>query len=69
MSDWSVFSDEGQIADFASRESAEAYAAELKADGDPHAYAGPECDDHEGQCAWWCEECNAECDDDDDDDE
>jgi hypothetical protein len=63
MSEWSVFSDEGQIADFGTREAAEAYASELRADGDPHAYAGPECRDHEGQCSWHCELCNAEAED------
>lgn len=57
--EWALFNDEGMLAAYGSQAKAEEAAIREKLE-DPHAYAGPICPDHEEQCQWYCEECDAE---------
>lgn len=67
--EWAVFNDEGQLHAFWTQDQAQKCLDEMQSDPathDEHAYVGPICPEHPEQCAWNCEECNADEDEDED---
>lgn len=58
--DWAVFTDEGCLESHCTKSQSMKRAAEMVADGDPHAYAARECPDHPEEPADTCELCNTD---------
>ena len=66
MSDeWGVFSDEGCLAEFWTKEQAEAASVVFnkEAEQDDYTKVEPICGDHPGMSAWHCDECESDDED------